>query len=58
MSELYHNVTPLFTQWVVQTGYLHEPFVVIDVGVQGGLHPRWEYLGNCARIMSLIRSAK
>ena len=50
MGELYHNVTPFFTQWVVRAGYLHEPFVVIDVGVQGGLHPRWEYLGNCARI--------
>jgi FkbM family methyltransferase len=48
--ELYHNPTPFFTQWVVRTGYLHEPFVVIDVGVQGGPHPRWEYLGNCARI--------
>ena len=44
MGELYDNVTPFFTQWVIRTGYLHEPFVVIDVGVQGGPHPRWEYL--------------
>jgi FkbM family methyltransferase len=50
MGELYHNVTPFFTQWVVRAGYLHEPFVVIDVGVQGGPHQRWEYLANCARV--------
>jgi FkbM family methyltransferase len=48
--EIYHNATPLFTQWVIGSGYLHEPFVVIDVGVQGGPHPCWEYLGNYARI--------
>jgi FkbM family methyltransferase len=50
MGELYHNVTPFFTEWVIRGGHLHEPFIVIDVGVQGGPHPRWEYLGNCARI--------
>src|ERR1700730_13655145 len=50
MGELYHNVTPFFTEWVIRGGHLHAPFSVIDVGVQGGPHPRWEYLGNCARI--------
>jgi hypothetical protein len=36
MDEIYHNVTPLFTEWVIGRAYLHEPFIVIDVGVQGG----------------------
>lgn len=48
--ELYDNVTPFFTRWVIDNGYLHEPFVVIDVGVQGGPHPRWKYLGNSVHI--------
>jgi FkbM family methyltransferase len=48
--DLYHNATPFFTQWVIGNDYLHEPFVIIDVGVQGGPHPRWEYLGNRAHI--------
>jgi FkbM family methyltransferase len=47
--ELYHT-TPFFTQWVIHSGYLHEPFVVIDVGVQGGPHQRWGHLGDCIRI--------
>ena len=34
--ELYHNPTPSFTQWVTEHGLLHEPFVVVDIGVQGG----------------------
>ena len=49
MDEIYHNVTPLFTEWVIGRAYLHEPFIVIDVGVQGGPHVRWQYLGSCAR---------
>jgi len=48
--DLYHNATPYFTHWVMHNDYLHEPFVIIDVGVQGGPHPRWEYLGNRAHI--------
>jgi FkbM family methyltransferase len=50
MDEIYHNETPFFTEWVIDRGYLHEPFVVIDVGVQGGPHVRWQCLGSCARI--------
>ena len=50
MDEIYHNVTPLFTEWVIGRAYLHEPFIVIDVGVQGGPHVRWQYLGSCARV--------
>jgi FkbM family methyltransferase len=48
--DLYHNATPFFTHWVIRNDYLHEPFVIIDVGVQGGPHPRWEYLKNRAHI--------
>jgi FkbM family methyltransferase len=50
MTEIYHNAAPFFTQWVVSGGYLHEPFVVIDIGVQGGPHPRWKHLGKCVHI--------
>ena len=50
MDEVYHNANPLFTEWVTRNGYLHEPFIAIDVGVQGGPHTRWEFLGNCARV--------
>jgi FkbM family methyltransferase len=45
--ELYHHPDPLFTKWVVSEGLLQEPFVVVDVGCQGGEHPRWAFLGDC-----------
>jgi FkbM family methyltransferase len=48
--DLYHNPTPSFTQWVTEHGLLHEPFVVVDIGVQGGPHPRWNHLGRYAHI--------
>jgi FkbM family methyltransferase len=48
--DLYHNSTPQFTEWVIANRYLQEPFVVIDVGVQGGEHPRWQYLGDMVRV--------
>jgi hypothetical protein len=35
-----------FTKWVVSAGLLTEPFVLIDVGVQGGEHIRWSPLGD------------
>jgi FkbM family methyltransferase len=44
--DLYSHPTPLFTEWVVAERFLFEPFVVIDVGCQGGEHPRWQYLGD------------
>src|SRR5215216_4553167 len=44
--ELYHHPNPLFTKWIVAERLLNEPFVVIDVGCQGGEHPRWAYLGE------------
>jgi FkbM family methyltransferase len=37
---------PAFTDWVVKRGLLHEPMRIIDVGCQGGLHPRWKWLGD------------
>lgn len=46
--DLYHHDQPSFTRWV--TELLREPLVVIDVGVQGGEHPRWDFLGNAVRI--------
>jgi FkbM family methyltransferase len=48
--DLYHHDQPPFTRWVIENGLLHEPFVVIDVGVQGGEHPRWELLGDRVRV--------
>ena len=48
--DLYHHDQPPFTLWVIEDGLLHEPFVVIDVGVQGGEHPRWELLGDQVRV--------
>ena len=38
--------TPRLTQRRVDCGGLREPFVVIDVGVQGGENPRWRFLGD------------
>jgi len=40
---------------VIRHDYLHEPFVIIDVGVHGGPHPRREYLGNRAHIYGFDR---
>ena len=42
--DLYNHTNPLFTKWVVRDGLLSTPFVVVDIGVQGGEHPRWEFL--------------
>ena len=39
-----HNAK--FTKWVVSTGLVSEPFVLIDVGVQGGEHTRWRPLDD------------
>jgi FkbM family methyltransferase len=42
--DLSYNLDAAFTQWVVKQGYLAEPFVVVDVGVQRGEHARWHQL--------------
>jgi FkbM family methyltransferase len=44
--DLYHHSAPPFTNWVIENGLLHENFVVVDIGCQGGEHPRWELLGE------------
>ena len=44
--DLYHHTHPLFTKWIVENGLLEEAFTVIDVGCQGGPHPRWKMLGE------------
>jgi len=41
-----HNPKAEFTKWVVSAGLLSEPFVLIDVGVQGGENIRWRPLGD------------
>jgi FkbM family methyltransferase len=44
--ELAFNHNAKFTNWVVNRGLLTEPFVLIDVGVQGGEHIRWRSLDD------------
>ena len=44
--DLAWNRNAEFTKWVVSAGLLTEPFVVIDVGVQGGENIRWRALGD------------
>src|SRR5258708_6502532 len=50
MDQLYNNDSPAFTTWVIENDLLEEPFVVIDVGVQGGPHPRWKHLKDKVRV--------
>lgn len=35
-----------FTEWITREHHWREPFVVIDIGVQGGESPRWGLLGD------------
>jgi FkbM family methyltransferase len=44
--DLYNHSNPPFTNWVIANGLLRENFVVIDIGCQGGEHPRWSFLGD------------
>jgi FkbM family methyltransferase len=46
MEDLWLNRRAAFTRWVVRQRYLETPFVLIDVGVQGDVHERWEILGD------------
>jgi FkbM family methyltransferase len=50
MDQLYNNDSPAFTTWVIENDWLEEPFVVIDVGVQGGPHPCWKHLKDKVHI--------
>ena len=44
--DLCRNREPRFTRWAIAAGLPREPLVVVDVGVQGGEHPRWHALGD------------
>ena len=44
--ELHSNTRAEFTKWVVRNGLLTTPFVLVDVGVQGGEAERWQTLGD------------
>jgi hypothetical protein len=46
MMDLYFNADAKFTKWAVTAGVLKEPFVLVDVGVQGGEHEHWHLLGD------------
>jgi FkbM family methyltransferase len=48
--DLYNNEASVFTEWVVANRLLQEPFVIVDVGVQGGEHPRWRNLGEFGHV--------
>jgi FkbM family methyltransferase len=44
--DLVYNADPRFTKYIVDSGAMNEPFVVVDVGVYGGENPRWHFLGD------------
>jgi FkbM family methyltransferase len=44
--ELHRNTANCMTKWLVARGILTSPFVLVDVGVQGGISPRWDALGD------------
>lgn len=44
--DIHFNSNARFTRWIVETKALHEPFVVVDVGVLGGENQRWHLLGD------------
>jgi FkbM family methyltransferase len=46
MEDLWFNRNAAFTKWVTTKDRLREPFVLIDVGVQGDVNPRWDLLGE------------
>src|ERR1700731_2930824 len=46
LLDLFENSSPSFTRWVIENGLLPSPFVVVDIGCQGGEHPRWRWLGD------------
>jgi FkbM family methyltransferase len=46
MEDLWFNRNAAFTKWVTTKDRLREPFVLIDIGVQGDVNPRWNLLGE------------
>jgi FkbM family methyltransferase len=48
--DLAYEPPPRCTEWLVENHMLATPLVIIDVGVQGGIGPRWEHLGGCLEV--------
>jgi FkbM family methyltransferase len=48
--DLYFNSASPFTRWIIANELIKKPFVVIDIGCQGGEHPYWELLGDFVEI--------
>lgn len=48
--ELPYNYLPALTNYLVENGLLDGTFVVVDVGVYGGVSPRWRHLGSTLRV--------
>jgi FkbM family methyltransferase len=48
--DLGYTQRPRFTEWVMRKGLLETAFTLVDVGVQGGIHPRWNALGSALRV--------
>lgn len=46
LMDLPNNEAPVLSKAIVASGMLKQPFVVVDVGVYGGEHPRWNVLGD------------
>jgi len=44
--ELHSNVSNEMTRWLVSSGALKTRFVLVDIGVQDGISPRWHALGD------------
>ena len=49
-ADLAYDRAPHFTEWAIRRGALQSPFVLVDVGVQGGISPRWQHLGSCLEV--------
>ncbi len=43
---LFVNPVSRFTRWVIANQLLKTDFSLVDVGVQGGIAPRWEFMGD------------
>jgi FkbM family methyltransferase len=48
--ELHSNTSNEMTRWLVSSGTLNKPFVLVDVGVQDGISPRWHALGDHLKV--------
>ena len=44
--DLVYNAKPRFTKYIVESGAMNKPFVVVDIGVYGGENSRWHFLGD------------